>query len=284
MKKKTRRSFIKSSLGAFLSLAGTGFGGKYYVEQVEPKWLEVNSFTIAHKLIPKGFNSTKIVQFSDTHLGFQFQLADLQSIILKINRLQPDIIFFTGDLMDAPNEYTYSKEIIPVLRELKAPLGKFCVYGNHDHGGYGTDLYKNIMEQSGFTLLKNQFREIKLLNRDRICIAGIDEPMLGRPNVEQALTGSPDVYRIMLSHAPDLADEIFNYGVHLQLSGHSHGGQVQIPFYGTLVTPPFAEKYPEGFYSFSNNKLYVNRGLGTTRLPYRFLSRPEMTVFELQSL
>ncbi|PLT28008.1 metallophosphoesterase [Peribacillus deserti] len=284
MKKKTRRSFIKSSLGALLSLAGTSIGGKYYAEQVEPRWLEVNSFTIAHKLIPKGFNSTKIVQFSDTHLGFQFQLEDLKSIILKINRLQPDIIFFTGDLMDAPHEYTRSGEIIPILRELKAPLGKFCVYGNHDHGGNGTDLYKSIMEKSGFTLLKNESKEIKLLNKERICISGIDEPMLGRPNVRRALAGTRDTYQIMLSHAPDLADDIFNYEVHLQLSGHSHGGQVQIPFYGTLVTPPFAEKYPEGFYTINNQKLYVNRGLGTTRLPYRFLSRPEITIFELQSV
>ncbi|WP_409292000.1 metallophosphoesterase [Peribacillus sp. SCS-37] len=282
MKKWTRRSFLKSSLGVLLSAAGAGAGGKYYAEEVEPRWLEVNSYKISHKLIPRGFGGIKIVQFSDTHIGFQFQLNDLKAAVKKISSLQPDMIFFTGDLMDAPNEYAHQEDIIPVLSSLNPPLGKFCVYGNHDHGGYGTDIYENIMKQAGFTVLKNDYRIVKLLNGDSICISGIDEPMLGRPDLNRALDRAEGRYHINLSHAPDLADDISAFPVHLQLSGHSHGGQVQIPFAGALVKPPFAEKYIEGFYDIGSVKLYVNRGLGTTRLPYRVLSRPEITIFELE--
>src|SRR5699024_2934241 len=95
-----------------------------------------------------------------------------------------------------------------------------------------------------------------------------------------------DSYKILLSHAPDLADEAALFNIHLQLSGHSHGGQIKIPFVGAIVKPPYAEKYYEGFYKIGDNPpltLYVNRGIGTTRLPFRFLSRPELTVFTLVS-
>ncbi|PLS16493.1 metallophosphoesterase [Bacillus sp. M6-12] len=285
MKKKiSRRSFIKRSLGTLLTFTGFGVGGRFYAKHVEPHWFETTEYTITHDLIPQGFNDFKIVQFSDTHLGFQFQLEELKGIIKKINNLQPDAVFFTGDLMDEPNKYPQPGQIISVLKQLKAPMGKFCVYGNHDHGGNGSRLYEEIMSRSDFTILRNTNTSISLLNGDSLYIAGIDEPMLGNPDISAALNGLPaNVYKILLSHAPDFADQISGDSVQLQLSGHSHGGQIQIPFFGALVTPPYGQKYHEGMYELESLELYVNRGLGTTRLPFRFLSRPEITVFNLSS-
>ncbi|CAH0345894.1 metallophosphoesterase [Bacillus sp. CECT 9360] len=280
----TRRSFLKRSIAAILALSGISVSGKYYTHEVEPKWLDINTISIHHPLIPKGFNGFRIVQFSDTHLGFQFQLADLESIIGKINDLKPDLIIFTGDLMDHPNQYPFQKETIPLLKKLQAPHGKFCIYGNHDHGGYGSEIYDNIMRKSDFQVLLNANTSISLLNGDELFIAGLDDPMLGNPDFAAATAGIPkNSYTILLSHAPDLADTSATYDIQLQLSGHSHGGQVQIPFVGALITPPFAEKYKEGTFDIDQLKLHVNRGLGTTRLPYRFLSRPEITVFDLKS-
>lgn len=285
MKKNiTRRSFIKKSLGSILALSGIGIGGRYYTHEVEPKWLEINTIAISNPLIPKGFSGLRIVQFSDTHLGFQFQLSDLESATEKINALRPDLIFFTGDLMDAPNQYPFHKEIVPALKRLKAPMGKFCIFGNHDHGGYGSEIYSRIMQQAGFQVLCNSNTKITLLNGDNLYIAGLDDAMLGKPNFVAALNGIPeDAYTVLLSHAPDLADIAAKFNIQLQLSGHSHGGQVQIPFAGALVTPPHARKYKEGTFEIGKLKLHVNRGLGTTRLPYRFLSRPEITVYEFNS-
>lgn len=187
--------------------------------------------------------------------------------------------------MDAPNEYQQTSEIIPILTKLSAPFGKFAVYGNHDHGGYGSRLYKNIMESSGFQLLINESKEIKLLNNDRIFIVGIDDAMLGNPDIEFALRNVPDgTFKLLLSHAPDLADHAAPYNIQLQLSGHSHGGQIKLPLIGALVKPPYAQNYVEGFYTIGDNSqltLYVNRGIGTTRLPFRFLCKPEITVLTL---
>lgn len=280
----SRRTFIKNSLRTLVTVTGLSVGGGYYAHNLEPKWLDIKHNLISHALIPKGFDGMKMIQFSDTHLGFQFQLSDLQTIVNKINQLDPDIVLFTGDLMDAPNKYKAQHKIPSVLNQLKAPLGKFSIYGNHDHGGYGSEIYRDIMKKSNFTMLQNTSTRISLLSTEEIFLTGVDDAMLGHPDFEQALSGIPKgAFTIMLSHAPDLADTSSTYDIQYQISGHSHGGQVRIPFIGALVTPPYAEKYTEGTFEIDNMTLHVNRGLGTTRLPYRFLSRPELTVYELRT-
>ncbi len=284
MMKKTmnRRSFLKQILTGIFAASGTAVSGRLYAEFIEPKWTDIIHHTISDPLIPKGFSGITIAQFSDTHLGFQYSLDDLKKTIDLLNETIPEIVIFTGDLMDKPNEYSQAEDTIKILKEIKAPLGKFAVFGNHDHGGNGTSFYQDIMEKSGFTLLKNKNIAIPLGNGDVIHIAGIDEPMLGTPDWKDTMHAIPaDGFNILLSHAPDLADRTREYPISLQLSGHSHGGQIQIPLLGPFITPPFAQKYTEGLYEIGSMMLYVNRGLGTTRLPLRFLSRPELTYFTL---
>ncbi|MED4203401.1 metallophosphoesterase [Neobacillus mesonae] len=284
-KKTTRRTFLKRTIGSLFTLFGLSSGGYYYANKIEPSMLGIEQITITHSLIPDSFNGIRIVQFSDTHLGFQYTLHQLKKLVNQINQLKPDLIFFTGDLMDEPNRYTEMNKLVPILEKLHAPLGKFCIFGNHDHGGYGSDLYRNIMEAANFTVLLNQSSVIKLQDHSKIYLLGIDDAMLGSPDLPLALKNVPkNNFTILLSHAPDLADDAQDYPIHWQLSGHSHGGQVKIPLIGALIKPPFAQKYLEGLYTLGDgNKLtlYVNRGLGTTRLPFRFLSKPELTVFTL---
>jgi predicted MPP superfamily phosphohydrolase len=178
-KKVTRRSFLKRVFGSLLSLAGIGAGGYYYAGHIEPRLLEIKHISISNKLIPKGFNQFKIVQFSDTHLGFQYDRQQLSGLMKKINELNPDLIFFTGDLMDTTNKFFEGEQIIPLLKSLRAPFGKFAIYGNHDHGGYGSDIYKSIIEQSDFKLLQNENQQLKLLDGSSLYIIGIDDAMLG---------------------------------------------------------------------------------------------------------
>lgn len=286
MKKKiTRRTFLKRSIATLLSIFGIGVGSRYYAEYIEPYWIDITYHTISDEHIPNGFSGTTIVQFSDTHLGFQYQLKDLKKTVELINRLQPDLIVFTGDLMDKPNHFHNPSGIVPILQKLHAPIGKLSIFGNHDHGENGSNLYRKTMEESDFIVLQNSNTIIKNKMNQNLYISGLDDAMLGQPDWEKALHNIPeDAYSILLSHAPDFADRANQEAVSLQLSGHSHGGQVKIPFYGALVTPPFAKKYYEGMYELDNMKLYVNKGLGTTRLPLRFLTRPEITVFTLQSI
>lgn len=285
-KKQTRRTFLKRSLGSFLTILGLSSGGFLYANRIEPTLLDIQELQIKHPLIPDSFNDIRIVQFSDTHLGFQYTLHQFNKLVKKINSLQPDIILFTGDLMDKPNQYSEINKLMPILKKLHAPLGKYCIFGNHDHGGYGSDIYRNIMEATDFTVLLNESVPIKLRDGSFIYLLGIDDAMLGNPNLPLTLKNVPkNSFKILLSHAPDLAENASQYPIQWQLSGHSHGGQIKIPFLGALVTPPFGQLYPEGLYSVGNESplsLYVNRGIGTTRLPFRFLSKPELTIFTLK--
>lgn len=288
-KDMSRRSFLKVTFRAFLTLFGLSSGGYVYANRIEPSLLDINHLQIKNALIPKSFDGIKIVQFSDTHLGFQYNLRQFKKLINKINALKPDVIIFSGDLMDEPNKFMEINHLVPLLQQLKAPLGKYCIYGNHDHGGYGSNIYRNIMETSDFKVLLNQSKSIKLKDGSRIYLVGIDDAMLGRPDMDLALKHVPiDSFKIVLSHAPDLADAISQYPVHWQLSGHSHGGQVKLPFFGALIKPPFARKYTEGLYRIGDQQtpltLYVNRGIGTTRLPFRFMAKPEVSLFTLHSL
>ena len=160
-------------------------------KEVETRLLEINKHSIHHPNIPSGFDQFTIVQFSDTHLGFHYQAEQLAKVVKTINKLNPDVVIFTGDLMDEPNKYQHSDEIIPILSSISATFGKFAIYGNHDHGGYGTDLYRDIMINSGFTVLQNDSEQINLLDGSSMYMVGLDDAMLGKPDFEKAVEGIP---------------------------------------------------------------------------------------------
>nr|WP_085509215.1 metallophosphoesterase [Thalassobacillus devorans] len=278
-----RRAFLRKAFGSLLAFMGLTGGTYYYARYMEPDMLTIQEETLTNSKIPGSFRDFKIVQFSDTHIGFHYTLEQLKEVVDRINRMNPDLILFTGDLVDRPNAYEWNGKIVEVLKKLQAPHGKYWIYGNHDHGGYGTDIVKKKMDEAGFQLLQNEHTVIKK-EQSSFILAGVDDLMLGKPDMEKTLQGADsDSFVLLMVHEPDYADEVANYPVDVQLSGHSHGGQVQIPFFGYLVTPPYAEKYVEGRHTIGNLDLYVSRGLGTTRLPYRFLCKPEITIHTLKN-
>lgn len=281
-----RRTFLKRFFGGIITLFGLSGGTYYYAREIEPNMLDVHYVDIHSRKTPTAFEGYKILQFSDTHIGFQYTVDQFAELIDKINQLEPDMIVFTGDLIDNPRIYQLDDRLIPLLDKLNAKDGKFWIYGNHDHGGYGTEMLMDIFQQSGFELLQNDHRQINK-NGDMIYLAGIDDVLLGRPDIEQAIAGiDNEQLTILLAHEPDYADIAKDYPIDFQLSGHSHGGQVQIPFIGYIYTPHLAEKYVEGAYTIGNSplQLFVSRGIGTTRLPYRFFCKPEITMYQLRKL
>ncbi|WP_234998392.1 metallophosphoesterase [Salirhabdus sp. Marseille-P4669] len=285
-KKITRRSFLKRFLYSSLGVFGIGGGTYYYAKFLEPSMLKIKEESIYSPKLPESFTGMKIVHFGDTHLGFHYSLNQLEKLVDQINQLNPDIVFFTGDLIDdpkiyPPNQFQTCSEI---LSAIKAPFGKFWIYGNHDHGGYGTDIIKDVMKLGGFQLLQNEAIEMEQ-NSEKINIGGLDDVMLGRPDLDRTFeTTNFDHFTILLCHEPDFADQTIRYPVDVQFSGHSHGGQIQIPLIGYVITPPFAEKYVEGKHTIGDSlQLYITRGIGTTRLPYRFLCKPEINVYTLEN-
>ncbi len=257
-----------------------------YARFIEPELITVREEVIKTSTLKHMERPIKIIQFSDTHLGPDFTLENLNKVIQKVNAADPDVIVFTGDLIDNNRELDDTAAVVKALEILEAKLCKVAVYGNHDHGGNGTRKYKKIMEESGFVLLNNSHYIVDLGQNQKMNIMGIDDLLLGRPDVKKAVKGiSEKHFNLFISHAPDIADELAAYPIDLQLSGHSHGGQVSIPFLGAPFTPPYARNYIKGMYGAKGNermKIYVNPGLGTSQLKYRFLNVPEITVFTIQ--
>ena len=159
------------------------------------------------------------MQFSDTHVGFHYSLQQLKEFVQKINGLDSDLIAFTGDLVDEPQNFHWDSKIINILKQLSAYHGKFWIYGNHDHGGYGTEVVNDAMNKAGFQLLQNNHTTIEIANEE-IVIAGIDDVMLGKPDLDATLVNAnPNLFTILLAHEPDFADIAKKYPIDVQLSG-----------------------------------------------------------------
>lgn len=255
-----------------------------YARFIEPNLLIVKTVDI-NSTTNVDTNNIKIVLFSDTHFGEFYVEEKLENIVNKINDQDADIVIFGGDLMDSyyrsPPDIDYIKTY---FKKIESKIGNYSVYGNHDYGGGAVKVYKNIMEGSGFTLLKN---EIKTIDIDdvKINIIGLDDYLLGKPD-KNILNGiEKNHYNILVSHAPDLVDELNFDDINLVLSGHTHGGQVNIPFITEKVLPLGGKKYIKGIFDFDNDiktKLYVTSGIGLTKINFRFLNIPEIITLNVK--
>ncbi|EJP91615.1 metallophosphoesterase [Bacillus mycoides] len=288
VKKERKKSIVKIFIISFISILMIPVSLYFYATEIERRLVTVTWNEIEAPTIPKEFNNKKILQFSDLHLGPDFTLKQLENLVEKMNELHPDIVVFTGDLIDKFGSYSAEREEAKViLQKIKAPLGKYAVFGNHDRGGGGSLFYKKYMEEAGFSVLVNEVQKIKGENGKYITISGLDDFLLGKPQIDSTLKNlRQQDFNMLLIHEPDVVDKVSRYPVDFQMSGHSHGGQVQIPFVGPLITTKLAESHVEGMYELEGKSkllhLYVNRGIGTTRMPVRFLSVPELSLFVLK--
>nr|WP_202887779.1 metallophosphoesterase [Cohnella zeiphila] len=264
----------------------------YYAYAVEPRRRVVTRHEIRSPFVPAGFDGVRIVQVSDTHISPFHPLREFESLVDLVNGLSPDILVFTGDLYDARRKgWEGDPSVVPHLSRMEAPLGKFAVYGNHDFGiSRVTRKSGPLLEQGGFRVLVNETCRIAQPNGDAITVSGLDDYVRGRPNPKRTLSGLPEkAFHLLLVHEPDAADELTAYPIDLQLSGHSHGGQVSLPLLGAIIRTGYGRKYLAGSYEIASRRrdsrpyrLYVHRGLGTTRLRLRFGVKPEIAVFTLR--
>jgi Predicted phosphohydrolases len=250
----------------------------FYARYIEPKMLQEKEVTIHSTYVSENAENLKLVVFADTHFGPYYTTEDFKKVLKSIKELNPDIVFFSGDLIDHYNTYTEDVGVISkMLSSIEAPYGKFAVFGNHDYGGGAENNYESIMEGGGFTVLKNEYYAMDDL---KIGIIGIDDVLIGYGNPKISSWGRPDYFNIILCHEPDVIDEVLNYNVDLMISSHTHGRQINIKFFDDYILPRYGQKYIKGLYQFENarkSQLYVNSGVGMTKLPFRFLSPPELT-------
>ena len=254
-------------------IAAVGIIFFFYSYFIEPRWIEVTKLQIrTSKLSQESF---RIVQISDLHC-YKKPLSE-NSMVEIINKLEPDIIVFTGDAISLPLALPLFKE---TMNNLKASLGKLAVYGNWETQHWpGLDYYTG----TDIKLLDAETVELSK-NNETISVTGLncDKPMLAESICRKL---SNDHFNVFLYHYSDLIEDIDKYNIDLYLCGHTHGGQIALPFYGALITlSKFGKKYESGMYSVGNTTLYVNRGIGMDSFPaprLRFFARPEVTVFDI---
>lgn len=256
-----------------------------YARYIAPYDFSVTNTNITSTNISDVAKGIRILQFSDTHLSVYYNLEEFGRVVAAIKKEKPDIVVFSGDLIDSLHDYTENiDQLTALLGTIEAPYGKFCVFGNHDYGGGAERVYPKIMENAGFTLLKNNNVEIPNL---KINIVGIDDVLIGYGDVSSARKTIKGDFNIVIAHEPDIADMVSTYDVDLMLSSHTHGRQINISFLDNFILPPYGKHYIEGLYAFPekpNMKLYVTRGIGTTQIPMRFNSKPEISIFKLEKI
>ena len=281
--KLTRRQMIVRTM-LVLGAAATGYG-----LLLEPRRLVVERVEVRLKRLPPEFDGFRIAQLSDIHFGPYMTSAFVRQAVEEINGLQPHLVALTGDFVSHPFGKPAGREgarhIHPCseeLRRLRADYGRFAVLGNHDHWNHPATV-RNTLDLSGLPVLLNQ---AVALEKDgaRLWLAGLNDALERTADIERALQSVPaDEATILLVHEPDYADNAAKFPVDLQLSGHSHGGQVRLPGMGAPILPLLGRKYPMGLYRVGNLQLYTNRGLGVINPPVRWNCPPEITLLTLRA-
>ncbi|MBC7330120.1 metallophosphoesterase [bacterium] len=242
-----------------------------YAYFVEPYWIDVSRIRIETPKLKTG-SKIVIVQLSDIHSkGWNKNERRLPSIV---NALNPDIICLTGDYI---NKIEALDAVRKMVGELKVKYGIYAVRGNWDAGvASNVDIFKGLKVK----MLMGEGERISI-SGNNIYIAGLDVNDDSALLQALAMRARGD-FTILLFHYPDLIEDLNAYDIDLYLAGHTHGGQVAIPFYGAVLTfSKYGKKYERGLYRVGETLLYVNRGIGTEGLPLRFCSRPEITLFEI---
>ncbi len=280
--KMNRRQFLKAftQVSAAYALGGTGL--HQYGKHLEPNRVVVERLQIPLKNLPPTLEGFKIVQLSDIHIDSYTKIEIVEEAVNTANRLQPDVIVLTGDYVQRSAEPIF--DLIPAIAALDAKYGVFTILGNHELWT-NADLIRDALEKGGLPVLMNEGLALRV-GKAAIYLAGLDDVWSGRPDLKMALDKlPPETPTILLAHEPDFADTFALDGrVSLQLSGHSHGGQVRLPGLGAIVLPEYGQKYDQGLYNVNGMWLYTNRGLGLGSVPYRINCPPEVTEITLVSM
>ncbi|MEK6705859.1 MAG: metallophosphoesterase [Bdellovibrionota bacterium] len=241
-----------------------------YARWIEPNWIEVTE----HRIPAKVDRPLKILQLSDVHTN---GLATRELKVLRIIKQQkPDAIVISGDTAPDGGNWSGARAF---LERLRAPLGVFLIRGNWEH--WNPDSAElQMYRDAGITFLNNDSRQISR----KVWIVGIDDPFAGSPDLQQAFLQVPhipnDVFKIVLFHSPAYFDSIKQH-IDLGLSGHTHGGQVRLPFFRPFFLPDGSGDYLAGWYNKGSSRMYVSRGVGNSIAEFRFYCRPEISVFFL---
>jgi predicted MPP superfamily phosphohydrolase len=274
-----RRDFLKAAgltVGAGLVTATS-----YLAINNESQDPVIDRIPLAIRNLHPVLEGLTMVQITDVHLYPMTQPELVKKSVIMANALNPDLVVLTGDYVWQDLDAIF--ELAPILAGLDAKYGVFSTLGNHDYW-LDADVITRAMESAGLPVLINQGLSIQQ-GKGSIFVAGLDDGWSGKPDLDETLDGANSSEPvILLCHEPDLADRYSLDGrVDVQLSGHTHGGQIRLPGIGALVLPYLGRKYDIGLYRVNEMLLYTNRGLGVISEPVRFNCPPEISQFVLHS-
>ncbi len=247
----------------------------------EKSWVEVTRLSLHLPRLASEFRGYRLVQFSDIHMDRWMTADHITQVVDLVNQELPDLVAITGDFV-THKAGSYASRLVPVLRRISSQDGVLAIRGNHDHWAGGPEV-NQIIQDSGMINLCNRFITIRR-GPASLHFAGIDDYYVHADRLDLALRKMPTAgAAILLAHEPDFADiSAKTKRFDLQISGHTHGGQVDLPIFGRLFLPKYAKRYPCGLYKVGDMWLYTNRGLGTTHFPVRYNAKPEITVYTLE--
>lgn len=242
----------------------------------------VERLTLRWPDLPADLHGLRIAQLSDMHAAPWVPLSLLRRGAALALAEKPDLIALTGDFITLHSRPEhFARQAAEALTRLRAPLGVYASLGNHDYWGSAPAVTR-ALERVGIRMLVNASTHLRIGSADLV-VTGLDSAREGQPDLRTALDGTPrQAFRVLLAHEPDVADRAAGFGVHLQLSGHSHGGQIEIPGVKPFWLPRLGKKYPRGLYRVHHMWLYTNRGLGGGFPPLRHNCPPEVTLITLE--
>ena len=258
-----------------------------YKDFGEPDGFAVERVQIRLKRLPGAFSGFRIAQISDIHIGGWITPDRLEQATELVAAEKPDILVITGDFLKGRSFSEMEKQGLRDLGRILSPLASsvptFAVLGNHDYWT-NPDAIREMLRQCGITDLTNAVYAVTR-EEEKFYLCGVDDIRHGEVRLDKVMAQLDDnSAAILLVHEPDFADESAATGkFDLQISGHTHGGQIVLPFIGPPVLPPSGRKYPSGLYKVGNMLQYTNRGIGTDTVSVRINCPPEITVFVLES-
>jgi hypothetical protein len=257
-------------------------GSILYATKIEPGWLEVSTISVILPRLHPVFENYRIVQISDIHMGTWIDRQRLDEVVQSINTLCPDLIVITGDFV-TDLSHTIVADLYSCLSKLRSKDGIFAVLGNHDYWSNPKTI-RQILEISGVIELPNKVYSIKR-GDEFLHIVGVDDYWENKARITDVISEfRVNEASILLAHEPDYAEISSKTNrFDLQLSGHTHGGQINLPKVGPIVLPKYGRRYPAGLYQIDKMLLYTNRGLGTGHPKIRFNCRPEIALLTLHA-
>ncbi|MDY6072128.1 MAG: metallophosphoesterase [Bacilli bacterium] len=259
-----------------------------YAKYTGIKGLIVKEYRVKSEILTNNFSGLKIIHFSDLLYKSTVDKEDVKNLIKRINELKPDIVVFTGDLIN--KNAKINNEDIEFLEDelesISAKVGKYAIYGDED---YSIESYKTIMEKSKFKILNNSYDEIFYKNNESMFIIGLPSSLKEEIKLEDAFNFYKEdekrKFIIVLVHDGKtirFLDES-TYEVDLVLGGHSLNGSIVIPYYGGIFIDDGAYKYYQEHYSKGITDIYISSGVGTNKYPYRIFNKPSFNLYRLKA-